>query len=102
MSIFSSAMHFKFVTTAICYNVVLFAFFLAVYFAMDFSKHFTSTSFQNMPPAPVTTSGKVYFALMTHTAMGSNDITPKTDFARKIVGMHALLAWMQVLLVFLR
>ena len=98
----SSALHFKFVHASLCYNALLFAFFLCVYMTMDFSEHFSATSVLGEFQPPVTRTGKVYFALMTHTALGSNDITPKTDLARKVVGLHALLAWMQVLFVFLR
>ena len=99
----SSALHFKFVHASLCYNAIVFAFFLCVYLTMDFNEHFATASLgSSVLGEPVSRSGKVYFALMTHTAMGSNDITPKTDWARKVVGLHALLAWMQVLLVFLR
>jgi hypothetical protein len=98
----STAMHFRFVKASLCYNALIFALFLVVYFSMDFSAHFGLASVPWEPQLPpVTASGKVYFAVMTHTAMGSNDITPKTDWARRIVGLHAVLAWMQVLLVFL-
>jgi hypothetical protein len=64
-----------------------------VYMSMDFGRHFTCAQ-------PVTPAGKVYFAMMTHASVGANDITPKTDAARTVVSLHALFAWLQLLLVF--
>lgn len=86
--------HAKFLKAAIAYNAAVFLVFLGLYLAMDFSVHFRADK-------PVTARSKLYFAVMTHTAIGSNDIVPKTDAARMVVALHALLAWMQLLLVFL-
>jgi hypothetical protein len=98
----ASALHFKFVRASLCYNALIFAVFMCLYFAMNFSEHFTTAVVPGETwTKPVSSTGKLYFAVMTHTAMGSNDITPKTDWARRVVGLHAVLAWMQVLLVFL-
>lgn len=83
----------KFLKAAVAYNIVVMALFFFVYLSMDFSKHFTSNG-------PVTVRGKLYFMLMNHTAIGTNDITPKTDTARTIIALHVLLAWMQLFLVF--
>lgn len=86
--------HVKFLKAAIVYNLVVMALFFAIYYSIDFSKHFTS-------PAPVTLRGKLYFTMMVHTAAGANDIVPSTDFARTVITLHSLAAWMQVFLVFL-
>lgn len=85
--------HARFLKAAVAYNLVVFIVFLAAYIAMDFSEHFESRE-------PVTLRGKVYYAIMAHTAVGSNDITPKTDVARTVTAAHVSLAWMQLLLVF--
>lgn len=86
--------HTKFLQAAVLYNAVVFAVFYTIYTLIDFSKHFTSDT-------PVTGRGKLYFAVMAHSAGGSNDIVPKTDVARVITAAHVALAWMQLLLVFL-
>ncbi len=84
----------RFLKAAVAYNLVVMALFFVVYLFMDFSKHFSSSD-------PVTVRGKLYFMLMNHTAIGTNDITPKTDTARTVIAMHVLFAWMQLFLVFL-
>lgn len=84
----------KFIKAALLYNVVVFSVFYWVYLKTDFSEHFTSDQ-------PVTARGKLYYALMMHTAVGINDITPKTEHARTITSMHVSFAWLQLLLVFL-
>lgn len=86
--------HAKFLKNAVVYNAVVFLTFLAVYFAVDFGKHWASDK-------PVSIGGKLYFAVMAHTNGGSNDIVPKTDFARFVTSCHVIFAWMQILLVFL-
>ena len=86
--------HTKFLKAALVYNLVVFLVFFFVYQAMRFEDHFDSS-------APVTARGKLYFAVMAHTSGGSNDIVPKTDFARLVVAAHVTLAWLQILLVFL-
>lgn len=87
--------HPHLVRAAVAYNVVVLVAFLAAYMCIDFGTHFACAA------AP-TASCKVYFALMIHTSIGSNDVVPRTDFARRLVAAHALLSWMQVLVVFLR
>ena len=84
----------KFIKAALLYNVVVFSVFYGVYLSTDFSHHFTSDQ-------PVTVRGKLYYALMMHTAVGINDITPKTEHARMITSLHVMCAWLQLLLVFL-
>lgn len=84
--------HAKVIKAAVAYNLVVFSIFLATYMAMDFSKHFTSAQ-------PVTARGKLYYALMVQTTMGSNDILPKTDTARIVTALHATLTWVQLLLI---
>ena len=86
--------HAKFLKTAVLYNAVIFLVFFTVYLSLDFKKHFTADTY-------VTPKGKLYFAIMNHTAAGAGDIVPKTDTARMITGAHVLLAWMQLILVFL-
>jgi len=86
--------HAKFLKTAVLYNAAIFFLFFVVYLLLDFKKHFTTDT-------PVTPKGKLYFAIMNHTAAGAGDITPKTDTARLITGAHVMLAWMQLVLVFL-
>lgn len=93
-TVLAGLMPVKFLKAAVVYNLIVMTLFFAVYLAMDFGKHFTSHD-------PVTTRGKLYFMLMNHTAIGSNDITPKTDTARTVMAMHVLAAWMQLFLVFL-
>jgi len=79
---------------ALVYNLLIFATFLSVYMMLDFDTHFTAQSH-------VTTRGKVYYAIMTHSAVGSNDISPRTDTARLITMVHVTLAWIQPFLLFL-
>lgn len=86
--------HAKFLKAAIVYNAVVFMTFFTAYSFMDFNEHFESAT-------PVTSRGKLYFAVMTHAAGSANDIVPKTDVARVVQGLHVVLAWMQLLLVFL-
>lgn len=93
-TMFAGAVTFHFLKAAIAYNAAVFAVFLAVYLRLDFNAHFASN-------APVTVRGKVYYALMTHTAAGCSDIMPSTDLARTVTSMHVLFAWMQLVLVFL-
>ena len=90
----SGLFHVRFLVAALVYNLVVFTVFLAVYLRMDFDTHFSSER-------RVSNTGKVYFAMMTHASVGANDITPKTDAARTVVTMHALCAWLQLMLVFL-
>ena len=84
--------HAKVAKAAVAYNLCLFAVFFAIYSALDFSRHFTSAR-------PVTARGKLYYALMVHTTMGSNDIVPNTDLARMVTALHATLTWVQLLLI---
>ena len=79
---------------ALIYNAIILAIFLVIYNVIDFNKHFTSDK-------PVSRQGKFYFGIMTHTAVGCNDIVPKTDVARVITSIHVILAWVQVFLLFL-
>ena len=85
--------HARVLKTAVVYNLVVFLIFMVVYLLMDFSKHFTSA-------APITTSGKLYYCVMAHTSVGSNDILPKTDAARMVSALHVTLAWIQLMLAF--
>lgn len=94
LKIFTLTWHVKFLKAALWYNAVVFLAFMAVYAGMDFDKHFTADK-------PVSLRGKWYFALMTHTTAGCNDIVPKTDFARTVIAVHVLIAWLQIFLVFL-
>jgi hypothetical protein len=87
--------HAKFLKTAILYNVVVFSIFFFVYNLLDFDTHFTADQ-------PVTGRGKLYFAIMAHTSGGANDIVPATDLARMLTGLHVILAWMQLMLVFVQ
>lgn len=93
-TVVTSLWHIRFLKTAIVYNAVVMLVFYAVYALIDFNRHFRSRT-------PVSHTGRLYFMLMTHTASGSSDIEPATDFARSIMGLHVLAAWMQVFLVFL-
>lgn len=88
------ARHTKFLKTGVVYNALVFFSFLIVYAFLDFNKHFVSAQ-------RVTMKGKLYYAMMHHTAAGSGDIVPATDTARIITGLHVWLAWMQLVLVFL-
>ena len=74
------------------WNVVLLAAAVLTYELMNFDAHFTSGDSR-----PVSTGGKVYYALMCQTAVGCNDIVPKTDHGRLITGVHVTLAWATVL-----
>lgn len=95
------AWHVKFVKAAITYNLVVFLLFLGVYTHIDFEKHFEASANHKRRHPKISFPTKLYFAVMTHTAIGSNDITPRTDFARQLTAAHALLAWMQMLVVFM-
>lgn len=85
----------KFLKAAVAYNLVLYAIFLTIYFFLDFKKHFVVED-----GAEISARGKVYFAIMTHTAGGPQDIVPTTDFARMLMSVHVALAWAQLMLVF--
>ena len=86
--------HLRFLKAVATYNADLLLVFFGVYSSMDFAHHFSST-------APVTSGGKLYFTIMTHAAVGSNDISPRTDLARGVMALHVTLAWSQILFVFL-
>lgn len=73
-------------------NVLLLAAAVLMYELVDFDAHFSSSSSR-----PVYTGGKVYYALMCHTAVGCNDIVPKTDRGRLLTSVHVTLAWATVL-----
>ena len=79
------------------YNIAVFLTFVTIYATIDFGRHFDIAGGPRRPSA----RSVVYFALMTHTAIGCSDIVPRTEFAGSLVAAHALLAWMQVLFVFL-
>lgn len=94
--------HVKFAKAAVVYNIAVFLGFLMLYLSIDFGRHFEFAGQRRRPTGgPESLRSVVYFALMTHTAIGCNDIVPRTDFARSVVSAHALLAWMQLLFVFL-
>ena len=86
--------HTKFLKTAVWYNAVVFSLFLLAYLLIDFEKHFKSDE-------PVSTKGKVYYAVMAHTSSGPDGIAPRTDFGRMLTSLHVTLAWMQLMIVFL-
>lgn len=81
------------IRAALWYNALVFCAFAWVYLSLDFRRHFHTAS-------RPTLASKLYYAIMNHTAIGCNDITPKTDAARKLVAAHSALAWFQVVLVF--
>ena len=80
--------------SALIANALVFFVFFITYIALNFDAHFTS-------PGPVTIRGKLYYAIMSHTAVGSNDITPRTDTARMVTASHVTCAWILTFLVFL-
>lgn len=83
----------RFLKHAFLYNLLVFALFFVIYLFLDFEKHFVSTK-------PVTVSGKLFYTVMSHTTAGTADIEPKTDTARMITTAHVVMAWMQLVLVF--
>ena len=89
----SAAFRFHFLGGLLAYNLAVFALFLPIYLFVDFDKHFASDK-------PVTLTGKMYFALVTHSNAMSGDIIPKTDLARGIMAAHILLTWLQILFLF--
>lgn len=89
----SGFLHIPYLKNVAVYNVVILLVFFLAYLAMDFNKHFQTTS-------PLSVVGKMYFTLATHTSLGAPDVTPTTDFARSLVGLHVLFSWLQVFLVF--
>lgn len=76
------------------YNLVVYLCFLAVYFSIDFSKHFSSAQ-------PISWRGRVYFATLTHAVGGPNGTVPITDTGRMIMALHVTLAWLHLVFVFL-
>lgn len=40
-----------------------------------------------------------YYTIVTHVTLGYGDITPKTQMARRIVTVHSLIVWAQVVLL---
>lgn len=82
-----------FLYLAALYNLVVFLVFFAVYMLLDFRTHFRTD-------ADVSTTGKLYFALMLH-ATGNTDVSPKTRTARAFVALHVLATYAQLMLVFL-
>lgn len=77
---------------ALAYNAIIFFIFFIVYASIDFATHFTLPWGADMPHAR--TIG--YFTMMTHAAVGTSDIEPKTEMARTLVTLHVFLAWMSV------
>lgn len=81
--------HARFLNVAILYNCVVFATFLLIYSLIDFERHFDSRS-------PVTSERKLYFAVLTHTNGGANDIVPKTDIGCMLQSAHVAMSWLQL------
>jgi hypothetical protein len=89
-----SVLRFRFLGNLLIFNLVIFSIFLPVYLLIDFNKHFASDK-------PVSVTGKIYFALVTHSNAMSGDIVPKTDVARSIMAAHIMLTWAQLLFLFI-
>jgi hypothetical protein len=84
------AKHWTYWGELVAWDILVFVLALVTYTTIDFDTHFTSDK-------SVTFPGKVYYTLMNHTAVGCNDIVPKTDFARALTGLHVLLSWCVVM-----
>lgn len=84
---------FKFLGSLLAYNAVVFVVFLVVYLLIDFDKHFGSEK-------KATFADKLYFCLMTHSNAMAGDFVPRTAVARRVMSLHILFTWMQLLIVF--
>jgi hypothetical protein len=89
----ASPWKFKFLGNLLLYNLVVFLIFLPVYLLIDFDYHFGAEK-------KATLGDKLYFALMTHSAAMAGDFVPQTATARRILSLHILLTWLQLLFVF--
>ena len=84
---------FKFLGSLLVYNVVVFAVFLVVYLVIDFDTHFGSEK-------KATFADKLYFCMMTHSNAMAGDFVPRTAVARRVLSLHILFTWLQLLFVF--
>lgn len=84
---------FKFLGSLLVYNVVVFVVFLAVYLLIDFDTHFGSEK-------KATFADKLYFCMMTHSNAMAGDFVPRTAVARRVLSLHILFTWLQLLFVF--
>lgn len=79
----------------VAYHLVLLLLAWGVYSNLDFKKHF------NVPEkTPLNRTTVWYFTISTHSTVGFGDITPKTDLARNLVGIHLVLIMVPLLLIF--
>ncbi len=91
----SAPWHAHMIGSLLIYNLVVFLIFAPIYiFLPNFKKHF-ETDIERP-----TLGDKLYLALMHHSNAMAGDITPKTETARRIVSIHILLTWLQLLFVF--
>jgi hypothetical protein len=84
---------FKFLGSLLVYNIVVFAVFLVVYLLIDFDTHFGSEK-------KATFADKLYFCMMTHSNAMAGDFVPRTAVARRVLSLHILATWLQLLFVF--
>lgn len=77
-------------------NAIVFTVFAFVYLLIDFDAHFICTDSRHEihGNGKISTSARLYYAMMNHSAVGCNDILPKTDFARILTSIHVMLAWL--------
>jgi uncharacterized membrane protein len=69
-------------------HAVIFTIFTALYWLMDFKKHFGTD------PKDI-----LYFSATVHSTVGFGDITPKTQAAKTVVTLHMVLSFIATLLV---
>lgn len=90
----SQPWHFHMLGGLLLYNLVVFLVFLPVYLLLDFNKHFYSENKDS------TLGDKLYFCLMTHSNAMAGDYVPKTEAIRRVMSLHILFTWMQLLFIF--
>jgi hypothetical protein len=71
------------------YNIFVFVTFWALYTALDFKRHFNTSSSLGDGAADASFTG--YFTTVTHTTAGYGDCFPKTALSRFLVTAHLLL-----------
>lgn len=84
--------------TFVIFHAALLAIALVVYSSIDFAKHFTVPE-----DARLNFGTLLYFsATLSATFSCPNDIVPRSQLGRGLVSLHALISWLQsVLVIFL-
>lgn len=78
--------------TVLLYNAAVFGVMSLLYGFIGFRKHFRTPRDCDSSTA----AQLIYFSSMTHSMIGAPDIYPRTQLARLLVSVHALLVFLQI------